>query len=160
MKFSLSIEYAIHSLVYISSLSEDLPVLVADVARAINVSETYLRKVFQQLARSAILTSQRGAKGGFLLSRLASDITLKDIVESMDGSLPTYTCFKQQRKCSISLDCPVQREFARAQEKMAEVLDATSIADLDTELTGRLTEGLDGESAGSGEKPEWLRVVV
>jgi Rrf2 family protein len=148
VKFSSSIEYAIHALVYIAHRNDGTPVLVSEVAKAINVSETYLRKVFQQLTRADLLASHRGVKGGFTISQPAGEITLKDVVEAIDGSLPTYTCLKQQRSCSVSHDCPVQREFARAQQVMAEVLDETSIAELGTEL------------AGSEEDPTWLRVVV
>ena len=146
MKFSSSIEYAIHSLIYISRNGGAAPVLVADVARAINVSETYLRKVFQQLVRTGLLMSQRGVNGGFFFSRPASEITLKDVVEAVDGSLPSYICMRKQKRCSISLDCPVKREFARAQARMAEVLDATSIKELDVEI------------AESIEAPNWIRV--
>ena len=146
MKFSSSIEYAIHSLVYLARQASDAPVLVADVASAINVSETYLRKVFQQLVRSSIVSSQRGAKGGFHLARPANGITLKDVVESIDGSLPTYTCLKKQRSCSVTLDCPVHRQFDLAREQMAGALDEMSIADIGSEIINT-TEDL-----------AWLRV--
>ena len=121
MKFSNSIEYAIHALVYLARKPTESPVLVADVAKTISVSETYLRKVFQQLSRSSIVNSQRGAKGGFLLARPATAITLKDIVESIDGELPTFTCLKIKRHCSMQLDCAVHRAFAEAKQKMADV---------------------------------------
>lgn len=147
MKFSSSIEYAIHSLVYLSCRTGESPTLVADVAKAINVSEAYLRKVFQLLSRSSIVTSQRGAKGGFYVSRPAEEITLKDVVEAIDGSLPSYNCLKQQRRCLRTFECAVQREFTKAQEKMAEILDATSIASLAAELSAE-------------EAATWLNVAV
>ena len=147
MKFSNSIEYAIHALVYLARFSGESPILAAEVAETINVSETYLRKVFQQLSRSSIVDSQRGAKGGFYLARPAEAITLKDIVESIDGELPTFTCLKIKRHCSMPVDCAVHRAFSEAKERMAEVLGATTIAELSRELSG------------SSETESWLPVV-
>ena len=147
MKFSNSIEYAIHSLVYLARESSETPVLAADVAKTINVSEAYLRKVFQQLSRSSIVNSQRGAKGGFSLARPAATITLKDIVESIDGELPTFTCLKIKRHCSMPLDCVVHRAFGEAKNRMADVLASTNIAELALELSR------------SSDTDSWLPVV-
>ena len=89
-----------------------------------------MRKVFQQLCRCGILTSKRGALGGFRLARGAAQITLKDVVEGMDGSLPSYSCLKALRDCSLGMRCPVQAAFEKARLKMGTVLEATSIRDL------------------------------
>ena len=130
MKFSTSIEYAIHGLIYLAKAPAGRPVLTSEIGRATSVPEAYLHKVFQQLGRSGLVTSQRGARGGFRLSRDSNQITLKDVVESIDGSLPIYTCLRELRGCSLGLPCPVQSAFEEARQRMAEVLEATSISDL------------------------------
>ncbi len=130
MRFSTSIEYAIHSLVFLANVSRESPVLVSDVASATRVPETYLRKLFQQLTRSGILFSRRGAKGGFSMARDPDEITLKDVVEAIDGSLPTYTCLKTTRGCRLASPCPVHEVFEEARAKMAGVLAGTTVADL------------------------------
>jgi Rrf2 family protein len=130
MQFSTGIEYAIHGLVYLTANRSDSAVLVGDIAKAIKVPESYLRKVFQVLVRAGLVSSQRGARGGFVLARDPSRITLKHVVEGMDGSLPLYTCMKVRRKCSALEPCPVSAAFEQAQQKMAEVLDATNLETL------------------------------
>jgi Rrf2 family protein len=128
--FSTSIEYAIHGLVYLAVTKSDSPVLVGDIAKAIRVPESYLRKVFQFLVRAGLVASHRGAKGGFSLARDPGEITLRDAVEAIDGTLPFYSCMKAQRKCSVTESCPVSEAFDAARQRMAEVLEATSIRDL------------------------------
>jgi Rrf2 family protein len=145
VQFSLSIEYAIHGLVYLASAGSDTATLVGDIAKATRVPESYLRKVFQLLARAGLVSSHRGVKGGFSLARVPAEITLKDVVEAIDGSLPAYTCAKAARGCSLDEACPVSSAFAAAREKMAEVLDATSIRDL--------ARGISKRSAS------WLKVT-
>jgi len=138
VKFSTSVEYAIHGLMYLSKAPADAlrggTVLIADIAEATKIPEAYLRKVFQQLSRSGIVTSQRGARGGFSLARPPERITLKDVVEAIDGFLPVYSCLRLQRKCTLDDNCPVKEVFHEARRKMGEVLDAKSIKDVLKEI--------------------------
>lgn len=135
MKFSTSIEYAIHGLIYLAKVLPGRTALISDIAKATRVPEAYLRKVFQRLGRSGIVISQRGARGGFRLSRDSQQINLKEVVESIDGSLPMYSCLKVRRGCSLGLPCPVHKTFEDARRQMGEVLEATSIADLLKDIT-------------------------
>ncbi len=145
MQFSNSIEYAIHGLVYLAAEKSDSAVLVGSIAKAIKVPESYLRKVFQLLARAGLVSSQRGVHGGFVLGREPARITLKNIVEAIDGSLPLYTCMKARRKCSALDPCLVSEAFEQGRAKMAEVLDATN---------------LEGLAAGiSRRSGSWLKVT-
>ena len=142
MQFSASIEYAIHGLVYLAVNATGSAVLVADVARAIKVPDSYLRKVFQLLSRGGLVTSLRGARGGFLLAREPSRITLKDVVEAIDGSLPLYSCMKGKRRCAARDACPVSDAFDEARRKMAEVLEATTLEKLARGISRRAASWL------------------
>lgn len=148
MKFSISIDYAIHGLVYLTNAGVGKAVLTSDIARAINVPEAYFRKVFQQLSRSGILNSHRGPRGGFSLARDPEKITFKDVVETIDGSLPLYNCLRFQRGCRISNNCPVNKVFEKARQKMAEILEATSIKDVLQDLSKNSNEAI------------WLRMTT
>jgi Rrf2 family protein len=144
MRFSSSVEYAIHGLVFLASRRGGDPVLVGEVAEAIKVPESYLRKVFQVLARGGLVRSQRGVRGGFVLGREPSAISLADIVEAIDGSLPLYECLKARRKCPGGEECPVSAAFDEARQAMAEVLGRTTL------------RGLAGGIAR--RSPAWLKV--
>jgi Rrf2 family protein len=115
---------------FVAQAPAGTPVLIAQVGKATGAPEEYLRKVFQQLARSGVVSSRRGSRGGFLLSRPSDQITLRHIVESIDGSLPAYSCLRDSRHCGLPLPCPVQKAFDEAQRRMAEVLESTSLSDL------------------------------
>jgi Rrf2 family protein len=145
MQFSSSIEYAIHGLVFLAVNGSDSATLAGDVAKAIKVPESYLRKVFQSLVRGGLVSSQRGVKGGFTLAREPARITLRDVVEAIDGSLPLYSCMKVKRGCTALEACPVSAAFEEARKKMAEVLEATTLASL--------TQGVSTRSPG------WLKVT-
>ena len=137
MKFSTSIEYAIHGLIYLAKAVPGSLVLTTEVGSATAIPEPYLRKVFQQLCRSGLVDSQRGARGGYRLARDPGQISLKDVVESIDGSLPTYTCLRDNRSCTLGAPCPVHGAFEEARQRMEEVLEAASIEDLMEDIVSR-----------------------
>jgi Rrf2 family protein len=147
MTFSTSIEYAVHSLIYLAgggqraegkrrSAAGPAPILVGEIARAIRVPESYLRKVMQLLVRAGLVVSHRGVRGGFSLAQQASRITLRDIVEAIDGSLPTWCCVKEKNRCG-DVPCPVSEAFEQARLKMAESLAGITIAQLSTRIARR-----------------------
>lgn len=146
MQFSTSIEYAVHTLIYMADRRagtgrESPAVLVGDIARAIKAPESYLRKVLQQLARGGLLSSRRGVKGGFSLARDAQKITLRDVVEAVDGHLPTWCCVKEKQRCNEA-PCPVSAAFAEARQKMADSLDQSTIGALALRLAKRADDWL------------------
>lgn len=148
MKFATSIEYAVHSLVFLSRSGTGATVLLADLARKISVPEGYLRKVFQQLARQGLVVTRRGARGGVALARPADRVTLRDVVEAIDGSLPAWSCLRAQRGCRVTTACPVHEAFDRASASMARELEAVTIADIAGKLGRRSARWLPvGECA-------------
>jgi Rrf2 family protein len=148
MQYSRSIEYAIHGLVYLAGDSTGNSVLLSDIAKVARVPREYMRKVFQLLSRANIVTAQRGAGGGYRLARSASEITLQDVVETVEGSLPLYNCLQMRRGCGLSECCPVKEVFDEARQRMSEVLRGTTIQEVNRKV------------ASLGEARSWLKVTT
>jgi Rrf2 family protein len=106
--FSQRFGYGVHALAFIATKSAGelttLPEL-ADWMRSVwpGASETYLSNVVQRMARGRLLRSHRGIAGGYSLARPATDISLRDVVELLEGV--------DIHRCTLSLgdDCPVER---------------------------------------------------
>ena len=130
MHFSMGTEYAIHGLLYLALKDPGEVVYVRDIANAQNVSETYLAKVFQQLARSGLVTSYRGAKGGFALARPPEQITLRRIIEATEGSSPLFNCLQSRRDCKLGDDCEIRKVMKRVEDLMLDILDSTNLVDI------------------------------
>ena len=109
--FSQRFGYGVHALAYMATkpLGEltTLPEL-AEWMRTVwpNASETYLSNVVQRMARGRLLRSHRGISGGYSLARHAKLITLRDVVELLEGV--------DIQRCTLSLgdDCPVDKRCA------------------------------------------------
>lgn len=130
MQLSLSTEYSIHSLVYLAMNPEKEIHFVNEVARAQNISSSYLAKVFRVLAKKGILNSYRGAGGGYSLALDPKDITLRMIVESIEGKRSLFLCQEEKLLCRIGVNCIIKSKMFHAEEKMYEILEKTTIADV------------------------------
>ncbi len=127
MRYSQTTELAIHSLLYMAAHRERRPFSVEEVAEAQSVSPTYLAKVFQSLAKAALLRSNRGAKGGYDLGKEPSDISLLDIANIFEGSSPLYICRKDEKGCEAGPQCLVHHKFQEAERLMNETLGSVTL---------------------------------
>lgn len=131
MKFSKSTELAIHGLWLLANKRPGL-LLIAEMAEAQSVSESYLAKIFQKLARKGLVRSTRGKRGGFTLAREPKEISLADVVRAVEAQEPLYDCMDVGRGCRSRASCLLRDVFSRAEQQMYAALEKTSLADLMT----------------------------
>jgi Rrf2 family protein len=81
--------YALSALVELHRLQASGPVPIAELARRREIPVQFLEQLFASLRRAGILRSQRGVKGGYTLARPASEVTVLELVEVLDGPLGT-----------------------------------------------------------------------
>ena len=79
--------YALSALVELHRLQASGPVPIAELARRRQIPVQFLEQLFASLRRAGILRSQRGVKGGYTLARPASEVTVLELVEVLDGPL-------------------------------------------------------------------------
>jgi Rrf2 family protein len=129
MKFSKSTELAIHGLWLLANKRPEL-LLISEMAEAQSVSESYLAKIFQKLARKGLVRSTRGKRGGFTLARDPGEISVADIVRAVEAQEPLYDCMDENRECRGRANCLLRKVFNRAERRMFTALEETSLADL------------------------------
>jgi Rrf2 family protein len=78
--------YALSALVELHRLQASGPVPIAELARRREIPVQFLEQLFASLRRAGILRSQRGVKGGYTLARPASEVTVLELVEVLDGA--------------------------------------------------------------------------
>ncbi len=101
------------------------------LATEVDIPGPFLAKVLQTLGHAGILESQRGPTGGFRLNRAPEHITLKDIVEAMEGPEPFEECLLghhhgDQNACH----CPIRPAWDLLQNLLTTVLATTTLRDL------------------------------
>jgi Rrf2 family protein len=107
-------------------------VRVHDVASAGNLPEKFLELILLELRNARIVDSVRGAKGGYRLRRLPSEIRLSEIIRLMDGALAPFGDADQLRSLILtdSTHRALFQVFLDVRNAAAQILDNTTIADL------------------------------
>ena len=130
MKLTRGGEYGIRGVLYLARHNDGKVSMLSAIAKAQDVPPRFLAKIFQALAKAGVVKSHRGAKGGFSLARPASEITIKDVIEAIEGPIYLNVCLVGHGECSRDKICPVHAVWEEAQEKMMSVLGGANFADL------------------------------
>ncbi|MEK6716068.1 MAG: Rrf2 family transcriptional regulator [candidate division NC10 bacterium] len=130
MKLTRGGEYGIRGVLYLAQQDNGKISMLSAIAKAQDVPPRFLAKIFQALARAGIVRSYRGAKGGFSLARRAAEITIKDVIEAIEGPIYLNVCLVGPGECTRDKICPMHRVWEEAQEKMMGVLARANFADL------------------------------
>ncbi|MGI5916980.1 MAG: RrF2 family transcriptional regulator [Anaerolineae bacterium] len=130
MRLTKGADYATRGIIHLARMAPSTVMLVSDIAMAEGLPESYLAKIFQDLAKEGIVRSHRGAKGGFSLARSPDRITLREVIEAIEGPIALCRCLAPWEGCERMDDCTVYPVMARAQRQMLDVLESTTLFDL------------------------------
>ncbi len=87
MKVSLRAIYGIMAAVDLAMNSGDVPVQAKSIARRQAIPARFLEQVLHAMKKAGLVSSQRGAQGGYALSRKPSEVSVVEILEALDGPL-------------------------------------------------------------------------
>ena len=130
MQVSQSAGYAIHGLLFLHLYGAGKPIQLSTIAKGLKVSESYLSKIFQTLAKSSLVESFRGAKGGFILLKQAEDISLREVIEMIDGPIIQAKCCLGRPNCNERDKCNVYRMLYDLQRTVYDSLENIAVVDL------------------------------
>ena len=123
-------EYAIRGIVYMAQQPPGKMILISEIAEATDVPQTFLAKIFQSFAKLGLVQSFRGTGGGFLLGRAPSLITLRQVVEAVEGPVMPNRCLVAEGSCDRSSYCLVHPVWRQVQGEVGRILDSVTIEEL------------------------------
>ena len=114
------------------------PTTLETVCTTRNLARQYLTKIFSTLAKADIITPIRGKRGGYLLSRDPSEISILEILETVEGPITLNLCQATPPKCD-NTSCPLRPVWAELQEVIRGRLSRITLADC---LNGKQTPAM------------------
>jgi Rrf2 family nitric oxide-sensitive transcriptional repressor len=147
-------EYALRAAMYLAARPGSDPASAHEISEATQVPVGYLQKILRMLARNDILTAYRGTGGGFALAKVATAVSVLDILKATDSEI------QRIERCPLGIKghtrlCPLHRlldaEMARSEQTFA----STSLHDL---LDGK--GGIRGLCDSSGRLPSAVDLAV
>ena len=124
-------EYAILSLILLSSAKE--PMDSESLSRELTISKSFLAKILQSLAKKGILKSYKGAKGGFALDKKPKEISMLEVMATVEGKAPVvFECASSENNCpSEKADiCSIWPFLHKLQGKIDSFLSDLTLADI------------------------------
>jgi Rrf2 family protein len=106
------------------------PVLMRDIASRQDLPEKYLEQVLIPLRNTGLVRSVRGARGGYMLARDPSEITLLEIVEACIGDVTMVDCTEDPGYCSRVDNCATSVVWKELTEAIRGSLESKTLADL------------------------------
>ncbi len=134
MRFSTRSEYGIRVMVRLGQQYGNGPVPLSELAQQEGLPPAYLEQIAGQLRRNGLVASRMGAHGGYSLSRQPDQITMADIVRSLEGSLAPVSCLAEgggPGECThADVPCSAHSFWERLQDSITSTLSSVTVADL------------------------------
>jgi Rrf2 family protein len=136
--FSTKAEYGIRVLVALARREGDEPTALAEIAAAEGLPLAYLEHVVARLRKAELVTSRRGARGGYLLAREPGSIVMAEVVLALEGDIAPIECITETEDGSIvcarqgdsDAACPTKLLWMRVRGSIVRTLRETTLADL------------------------------
>lgn len=110
-------------------------VMLDIIASEEEIPASFLGKIFQNLTKAGFVRSARGSKGGFRLLRSPEEITVLEVIESIEGKIAFQRCQEDKPDCTHMGGCALCGLFSEAQDKVKEVFARTTVASLTRQHT-------------------------
>ncbi len=123
-------DYAIRTMLALGRATPDERLSVRRVAAEQRIPSRFLPAIMRDLVRAGLVDGVTGRSGGYRLARSASDVSLLDIVEAVEGDSRHRTCILRGGPCGIATACDIHAVFVAAQDALLERLDGVTVADL------------------------------
>ncbi len=119
MKFTTKTEYGLVCLIHLARQGEGEWIRVKDIVGSEGFSSAYIEKILQRLKAAGIVRSHQGKDGGYTLARRPAEITVKDIIEALEGATFDVYCEPELRKdivCTHFTMCGIRPIWRRTKD--------------------------------------------
>lgn len=132
MKLSTKGRYGLRALIDLAVYSENETVSIASIASRQNISESYLEQLIAKLRKAGMVTSVRGAGGGYKLAKPAEEISVGDILRALEGNLDPVECpgLKEESACDGSEFCVTKYVWQQINDSINQTVDRISLSRL------------------------------
>ena len=132
MNFSTRTTYGLRAMIKLARHKGVESLSLPNISKAENISQGYLERLFSDLKKNGLITAGKGVKGGYKLSRPANQITVYEIVKSLEGKMSPFHCLDESGKiyCQASCRCGATKVLVKVQEAVNKTLKGIKLSSL------------------------------
>jgi Rrf2 family protein len=150
LRVSRQTDYAIRVILALAKRPQGTRLTSAAIREEMLIPAAFLSRIVAELAQADLVQTFPGRTGGLQLARPAAEITLRDVVELMEGPLLLSECMLQERACPFDGACPVRERWHGLQAVMLAELAKTNFSKLSTQNAFPLEVRQTTSSRGPG----------
>ncbi len=133
MKLSTKGRYGLRAVVDLAVHADEETIALSQISERQGISMNYLEQLVAKLKKAGIVTSVRGAQGGYMLAEPAENISVGDILRALEGDLNPVDCseiIKGDGNCSNSDSCVTKYVWKRISDSINEAVDSIKLSEL------------------------------
>jgi Rrf2 family protein len=133
LKLSKKTDYALMAVQYMASKNSLRAVNTKEIAEEYRIPVELLAKVLQKLGKKGLVISQNGPKGGYLLAKGASDISVLSVIQAIEGHIGITECYHNEDSHCVQMPrCNIRTPLRNIQNSIYSLLESMSIEDMAT----------------------------
>ena len=126
MQITRQADYALRAIMYLARLGPNERAATKKIAEVQKIQPSFLAKIISQLSIAKLIETNRGARGGVVLARPASEISLLEVVEAIDGPIELNECTASPGRCENADNCPLHEIWKEVQDELVSKLRSTT----------------------------------
>jgi FeS assembly SUF system regulator len=136
LRLSKKADYALMAMKHLAVKTETAASSTSarEIAEQYDIPIELMAKVLQRLARSGLLTSHQGTRGGYTLAKPTGAISVADIIQAIDGPFTVTACSTEDEQCEQFTKCNVRDPLWRIKDRILAALSTCSLAEITTEM--------------------------
>ena len=135
LRLSKKADYALMAMKHLALRADAGASSAREIAEHYDIPIELMAKVLQRLARSGLLTSLQGTRGGYILARPAALVSVADVIQAVDGPLSVTACGTgaTEENCEQFAKCNVRDPLWKIKDRILLALAACSVAEIATD---------------------------
>ena len=129
MKLSTRGKYGLYAMYYLAVHAGEGPQPLQDIS-TVGVPKQYLEQILGNLRRAGLVSTVRGAQGGYQMAGESENITLRDIIDAVEGPIELSECAQTEHACKRAGTCPVRWVWQQVTDSINHELEKIKLSDM------------------------------
>ncbi len=131
VKLSTKGRYGLRALIDLAQYGEKEAVSIQSISARQQISDSYLEQLVRKLKKAGLVTSLRGAQGGYRLAKPAEEISVGDVLRALEGSIEAVSCQEGENPSCVGKDlCVARYVWQKVNKSIQETVDSIMISQL------------------------------
>ena len=132
MKFSTRTTYGLRAMIELGKNYGKKSLSLASISKKESISQKYLERIFANLKKAKLITSEKGATGGYKLSKNPKSVKIYEIIKALEGKIIPFHCLTEDGKifCDAKCNCSATLVLKKVQLAINNTLKSMTLEDL------------------------------